>query len=372
MRKYFILFAFVTLITCGGFIYNLFKKDSVQVYTVEYKLFVKSIYATGIVKKGTEVEVKSQVAGYIEKIFKDTGERVKKGEILAVIKNEPLKKEIEQVEERIKRISEKLRPGSPFRKSYTQRIKAQEEKINLLKTKLKRREQLYKREIISKESYEELKAQYESELYNFQALKEEYKKVIKDLENELKVLQKKKEYLLKEHEKYKIKSPINGVILKRNVEVGDYINTFAKMEPLFIIGEQGKTRTFVEIDEEYAPLIKEGQKALVKLEGYSDRVFLGKVKEIHGKIDEKKRTLTVELSVNYDVKTISGMSVEANIVIEEKKALAIPVEAVKNGYVILLKENKKIKQKVEIGERFKNFIEVLSGLKEGDKILIEE
>ena len=370
MRK--ILVVFLVLITCGGLIFYYLNKDSHQVYTVKRELLVKSVYATGVVKKGDEVEVKSQVAGYVERIFKDTGESVKKGELLALIKNEPLRKEIEQVEEQIKRVSEKLRPGSSFRRSYEERIKAQEKRLQLLLEKLKRRESLYKRELISKESYEELRTQYESELYNLKALKEEYKKVLRDLENELRVLLKKREYLLKESERYKIRSPIDGVILKRNAEVGDYVNTFMETKPLFVIGEKGKTKTLIEIDEEYAPLIKEGQKVLVKLEGYPDKVFVGRVKKVYGKIDERKKTLTAELEVRYDLEPISGMSVEANVIIEEKKALAIPVKAVKEGYVILLKGNQKLKRKVKLGERFGDFVEVLSGLKEGDKILIEE
>ncbi len=370
MRKVFIIF--LVLITCGGLIYLYLNKNSYQVYTVKRELLVKSVYATGVVKKGDEIEAKSQVAGYVEKILKDTGESVKKGELLAVIENEPLKEEIKQVEEKIKRISEKLKPSSSFRRSYIQRIKAQEEKLKLLKAKLKRRKSLYERELISKEAYEELKTQYESELYSLRALKEEYKKTLKDLENELKVLQKKREYLLKEYKKYQIRSPIDGVILKRNAEVGDYVNTFMETKPLFVIGERGKTKTLIEIDEEYAPLVKEGQKVLVKLEGYPDKVFVGKVKKVYGKIDERKKTLTAELEVNYDVEPISGMSAEANVIIEERKALAIPVKTVKEGYVILLKGTKKVKRKVQLGERFGDFVEVRSGLKEGDKILIEE
>jgi len=66
------------------------------------------------------------------------------------------------------------------------------------------------------------------------------------------------------------------------------------------------------------------------------------------------------------------MSVEANIILEERKVLAIPVKAVKNGYVILLEGNKKVKRKILLGERFGELAEVLSGLKEGDKILIWE
>ncbi|WP_461828621.1 efflux RND transporter periplasmic adaptor subunit [Aquifex sp.] len=370
MRRIFILL--LILITCGGLIFYFLNRDSYKVYTVKRELLVKSVYATGVVKKGEEVEVKSQVAGYVEKIFKDTGESVKKGELLAIIKNEPLKKEIEQIEEQIKRVSEKLKPGSPFRKSYEERIKAQEKKLQLLSEKLKRREYLYKKELISKESYEELKTQYESELYTLKALKEEYKKVLRDLENELKVLRKKREYLLKESEKYEIRSPIDGVILKRNAEVGDYVNTFMETKPLFVIGEEGKAKTLIEIDEEYAPLVRKGQKVLVKLEGYPDKVFVGRIKKVYGKIDERKKTLTAELSVEYDVEPISGMSVEANVILKEKKALAIPIKAVKEGYVILLKGNEKIKRKVKLGERFGDFVEVLSGLKEGDKILIEE
>lgn len=362
----------LSLITFGGLTYFYLRKDSYSVYTVRRELFVKSVYATGFVKNENEVEVKSQVAGYIKKVFKDTGDPVRKGELLAIIENEPLREEIKQVEEEIKRTSEKLSPDSSFRKSYLERIKAQEESVKLLEEKLRRRESLYKRELISREAYEEVKTQYESELHSLKALREEYNRTIKDLEGELRVLQRKRDSLLKEYERYEIRSPIEGVVLRRNAEVGEYVNTFMETKPLFVIGEKGKTKTLVEIDEEYAPLVKEGQKAIVKLEGYPNKLFTGRVKKVYGKIDDRKKTLTVELEVNYTLEPISGMSVEANIILEERKVLAIPVKAVKNGYVILLEGNKKIKREVLLGERFGELVEVLSGLKEGDKILIWE
>lgn len=367
-----ILIFLLILLTFGGGIYYALHKEKYKVYEVKKKLLVKSVYATGLVKSAVEVEVKSEVAGYIENILKDTGDRVEKGDVLAIIRNEPLKKEIEEIEERIRRVKEKLKQNSAFRKSYLSKIKAQRERVKLLEKKVRRREILLRKELISKETFEEVKTQYETEMHTLKALEEEYKNVVRDLLNELKVLEKKREALRKEYERYLVKSPIDGIILKRNAEVGDYVNTFMETKPLFIVGEEKKVKTLVEVDEEYAPFIRVGQKALIKLEGYPKRVFIGRVKKIYRKIDEKKKTFTIELSVDYDVNVLSGTSVEANLILKEKEGLAIPLKAVEKGYVTLLKNGKKVRVKLKLGDRFGEFVEVLSGLEEGDKILIEE
>ncbi|GAB6065050.1 efflux RND transporter periplasmic adaptor subunit [Aquifex pyrophilus] len=362
-------FLFLLLLSIIPLYKLLFHKDY-EVYVVRKMPLVKAVYATGYVKTENEVEVKAKVSGYVVRIFKDTGDEVRKGEVLAFIENKPLEKEIERVKTEIENLKEKIRKGSPFRKSYEERIKAQEERIKILEEKLKRRKKLYERELISRESYLELERKYKAELSTLRALKSDYEESVREVRRKLRTLKKRLEELESKLFEHYVRSPVDGVILKRNVEEGDYVNTFMETKPLFIVGKKGEVKTILEVDEEYGGLVKERQKVYIYVEALKGKVFEGKVVKVYRFVDKGRKTFEVEVRADYGSDILSGTTVEANIILSEKEGIAVPEEAIEENKVKVLKEGKIFEKDVVLGERYGNLVEVLRGLEEGDKVVL--
>ncbi len=351
-------------------VYRLVFYRDYKVFVVKEIPLVKAIYATGYIKAENEVEVKAKVAGYVVKVYKDTGDKVKKGEVLAFIENKPLKKEIERIRTEINNLREKIKENSPFRKSYEERIKAQMEKLKILEEKLRRRKKLYERELISEESYLELERRYKAELSILKSLKNEYMESVNEVKRKIKTLKKKLEELEAKLQEYYIKSPVNGIILKKNVEEGEYVNTFMETKPLFVVGKKGSLKTILEVDEEYGSLVKEGQKVYVYVEALRGKVFEGRIVKVYRIVDRSKKTFEVEVKVNYGIDVLPGTTVEANIILSEKKGIAVPEKAIIGDRVKVFQKGKVVERKVIVGERYGNLVEILKGLKVGDKVVL--
>jgi len=351
----------------------LINRKTYEVYTVKKEKVEKTVYATGYVKALNEVEIKAKVAGYISEIFKDVGDKVKKGEPLAKIENKPLEEKVRILEIQLKNLKEKIRKNSPFLKSYELRIKALSEEVKELKEKLKRRKRLYERELISKEEYETLRRKYRAKLESLRALKEEFKESVEEVKRKIREVEARLKKAEEELKEYTVRSPIDGVILKKNVEVGEYVNTFMETKPLFVLGNLQKLRTFLEVDEEYASLVRKGQEVYVSVESMRDKLFKGKVIKVYKKVDENKKVFLVEADVSYPKNVLPGTTVEGYIVVYRGNALLIPLKAVFDKKKVKVLENGKVvERKVKLGETYGEKVEVLKGLREGEKVVIEK
>lgn len=195
---------------------------------------------------------------------------------------------------------------------------------------------------------------------------------------------------------YNIKSPIDGEVVWTNVKKNDYVNTTTSTglaTPVAVVADMSKVKFSIEVDELDINKLKIGMKANVSADSFPNKTFEGKVSKINwdGKNTNGVTTYTVEITINKPGKLKIGMNVDATLVLESKKnALVIPMTAInKTGsetYVYIkdeenTEENKITvapknmselkgykKQNVKVGISNKDYIEILTGLKEGDKV----
>ncbi len=373
MKKLLIFIVILLLAISGFFIAkNVFKPEFETVEVKERKL-IKAVYASGKVKPVNQIDIKSEVSGYVRKFKLEEGDKVQKNQIVAEIENKTINDLLNEIEKQIQRTKEKLQENSDFRKQFENQIKIEETNLKLLIDNYKRRKILYKKKQISQEEIQNLENQIEITKNKIKLLKSQYKEQIKDLENQLQILQDKRKQILDEKEKYKIRTPISGTVLKTYVKEGDYVNNLTSNNKILTVGNLSNMETLLDVDEEYIPLIKEGMKVLISIDAFPEKVFEGKVVKITGKSDPKTRTVEVKADVKYPVEIPSGLTVESNIIVKEKKALAIPVSAViENSFVKVLKGKNKIeKRKVKTGIKTNGYVEILEGLKEGEKVVIQ-
>lgn len=369
VKKISILLVFVATLVATFVFYK--KNNNYSYYTVEKKQVVRSVYASGYIDTSDAVIVKSEVSGYIEKIFVKEGDFIKKGQPVAKISNQTIYENIKDLDYQILSIKEKLSPNSPFRKENQFQIEIKKQVLENTKKIYERRKNLFEKGLISKEQFDEVSKNLQIAEKDYNKQIESYNDSLSTLEFQLKSLTAKKQSLEKELDKYIIKSPTDGKVLRKLANEGDYINSMMQTNQIVSVGNPNKLETILLVDEEYVPKIKEGMDVLIKIDSYPERVFLGKIKTIELQSDRNSRTVKVKADVNYDVPVVINMTVEGNIILSQEEGLFIPKQSVVNNKVKVLR-NSKIEE-VEIKtdtEDYNGYLKVLSGLKEGDKIVV--
>ncbi|RLJ70602.1 HlyD family secretion protein [Hydrogenivirga caldilitoris] len=323
---------------------------------VQTKEVVKAVYGSGYVRSREYVLVRSAVSGYIKDIFVDSGDMVKRGQLLAIIDSVGLKNRIEALEERIKTLRERLEPDSPFMKNLRQNVDLREENLEKAEKKYRRRLELFDKGVIPKETLEEAERLYRSARIELNMAQLKLKDTVKEMKSELASLEKEKTSLERELENYKIKSPIEGVVLKRFAEKGDYVNAISRENALVSIGSLEK-KVVLNIDEELTPLVKEGQQVYITTDALPDKILEGKVLKLDLESDPTRRVVDVEVEVELPRGVPVNSVVEGNILISKLKTTVVPLEFVKDGFVTLLVNGEK--RKVKINRVFKDYAEVL-------------
>jgi len=167
-------------------------------------------------------------------------------------------------------------------------------------------------------------------------------------------------------EYYKVVSPMDGTVLKEDGEVGDMV------EPgtiLYRIGLESPLWVVADVNEEDIPRVKLGQKALLRADAFANRVLPGFVKQITPAGDPVAKTFRVRIGLPDDTPLRVGMSVEANIVSREQPdAILVPANAVVNDSLLMIDNDRARLRKVEIGIRGTGFVEIVSGVREGELV----
>ncbi|MGB9874396.1 MAG: HlyD family secretion protein, partial [Hydrogenobacter sp.] len=222
MKKLF--FPLFVLLAIVPLLVFLNRSNKVKIFVVEERPIKKVVYASGYVKPVNYVVVKSEVSGYIQEIRVKEGDKVKKGQILAVIDPGPLLASLKEVEERLKLVRERLREDSDYRKSLQEQVDITKRNMEQAQRYLERRKSLSERGLIPREQYEEAKRSYENAKSEYQRALASYEDAITSLKSEEKTLYASIERIKREMERYYIRSPIDGVVLNKYVEIGDYVN----------------------------------------------------------------------------------------------------------------------------------------------------
>lgn len=350
----------------------LLKPSKVNKYKVVNKKMVLSIYASGFIDSSDSVMIKSEVSGYVEKIFVKENDEVKKGQLLATISNNTIKENLKEVDAQIASLSDKLSANSDYRRELLNSIEIKKSVLENAEKHFNRRKALFEEELIPKEKFDEAKKEYDMAKKDYERQINLYNDSIKSLNYQLESLKAKRKAIKEEIDRYYIKSPINGKVLRRFVNEGDYVNNMQQNNALFSIGNEKNLETVLLVDEEYIPMVKEGMKVFVTLDPYPGETFEGKIKIIESQSDRASRTVKVRTDVNYGKPVFFNLTVEANIIVKEVEGIFIPASAYKDGYVEVLEGRKTKKVKVEVSkEKYNGFLLVNSGLKEGQEILIK-
>ena len=168
---------------------------------------------------------------------------------------------------------------------------------------------------------------------------------------------------------YVVRAPSAGLVLRRDAEVGEVVDTPAA---LFWIGEPKPLRITAEVDEEDIAQIREGQRALLRADAFAGQVLTATVAQITPKGDATRKAYRVRLALPDDTPLMIGMTVEANIVLREAaNAVLIPPAALRGDYVFIAQGEVARRRQVTVGVQGPRAVEIRQGLAAGDVVVLD-
>src|SRR5579864_103986 len=364
------------------------KIDPSKLAKVERGDLAKSVVATGKVEPITKVEIKSKASGIVKKLYIDAGDRVKKGQLLAELDKEEIAARVAQAKAK----EEASAASAKGTEADLERAKVDAEgpDVPMLKRAYERAQGMAKEGVVSASALDDAQKNYELALNKQNVAKAQLQvlkakigqaqaQVVQDHAN-LTQLEEQLSYTT-------ITSPIDGIILSRDVEVGDAVSSILVLgsTATLIMTEGDTSEVYVKgkVDESDIGKVYLGQPARIKVESFKDKTFNGKVTKISPMGVEKDNVTTFEVRVSIDnpggeLKTT--MTANAEIILEEHfNVLTVPEAAMiydkdKNAFVEVVDPKAKDgKRKVSVTAGISNGskTEVLSGLKENEQVVLQ-
>lgn len=169
-----------------------------------------------------------------------------------------------------------------------------------------------------------------------------------------------------------LKANHKGVIVGLYVEMGDHLDPSV---PVITIADTSRLRCVLDVYEKDIGKIKKGQEVKVKVSAFPNKIFSGRVNYVSPRVDENSRTVKVRVDIENPRSELKfGMFVAAQIKIGIQHAVMIPDSAVQEvegkSITFVAKGNQAfVPRSVTLGERSNGFVEIISGLREGETII---
>lgn len=170
-------------------------------------------------------------------------------------------------------------------------------------------------------------------------------------------------------------APISGIVSARNYDNGDMSGGL----PVLVIEQIRPVKIMINVSESLFAKVRKGMKVYVTLDAYGDEQFAGSIKRIYPTIDSATRTFRVEVSVpNGDERVRPGMFARVTLPYGKEHRVVVPDRAVNklmgsgDRYVYVLEADGTVRySKVELGRRMDTEYEVLSGVADGEKVVVK-
>jgi HlyD family secretion protein len=364
------------------------KIDPSKLAKVEKGDLAKSVVATGKITPITKIEIKSKASGIVKRLAVDAGDRVKKGQVLAELDKEEIQARVAQARAQM----EASEASSNATRADLDRAKVDAEgpDVPLLKRAYERAQGMAKEGVVSASALDDAQKNYELALNKQNVAKAQLSvlkakigqagaQVAQDRAN-LKQLEEQLNYTT-------IVAPIDGILLSRDVEVGDAVSSILVLGStatlVMTMGDTSEVYVKGKVDESDIGKVYLGQPARIKVESFKDKTFSGKVTKISPMGVEKDNVTTFEVRVsinNPGGELKANMTANAEVILEEhKNVLQIPEGAIlydkdkKASVEIPDPKGKEGKRKVAVNIGISNGAktELLSGLKEGEEVVLQ-
>ena len=348
----------------------------------------RSVVATGKIEPLVKVEVKSKASGIVEKILADYDDHVKTGQVLVELDKEQLRARVAEARANLQAAEAAVESAqATFERN---KVDAEGPDLPFLKSTVERNRKLAADGLVSASILEDAEKSYQLAL-NKQVSAQRYLAVSRAeiARNKAQVAQMQAALDSAEEDlrNSTIVSPMDGLVLSRDVEVGDAVSSIlilgSQATLVMTLGDVSEVYVKGKVDEADISKVYMGQRARIVVESLKDKKFEGKVTKISPMGVEKDNVTTFEVKVsiqNPAGELKANMTANAEIIMEEKhNVLQLPEAAVvydkdRHTFVeVPAPDAKTGKQKLAVKLGISNGVktELISGLKDGQQVILQ-
>ncbi len=362
--------------------------DPSKIAAVEKGDLAKSVVATGKIEPLAKVEVKSKASGIVKSIYVEYGDKVKQGQVLAELDKEQLQSAVDGARANLlaaqaglqsaeatyqRNVVDAAGPDVPFLKATADRYRKAAADGLVAASTLDDAERNYQLSLNKQLSAQRNVSVSKAEVAKASAQAAQFEAALAGAEQDLR--------------NSTIVSPMDGLVLSRDVEVGSAVSSILVMGSqatlIMTLGDVSSVYVLGKVDQADIGKVYIGQPARIVVESFKDKKFQGKVTKISPMGVEKDNVTTFEVRVsiqNPGGELKANMSANAEIILEEKHGvLMVPEAAVlydkdrKTSLEIPDAKEKNGRRKLSAQLGISNGVktELLGGLKEGDKVILQ-
>lgn len=364
------------------------KIDPSKIASIERGSIARSVVATGKIEPRSTVEVKSKASGIVKKLYVDYSDYVHQGQILAELDKENLQAALRESKANLQ--AAQAAEESSHAALERNKVDAEGPDMPFLKTAMERARELHKQGLVAKNSVEDAEKAYQmalnkqsSALRTLAVSRAEITKAKAVVAQATAALERASEDLRNST----IISPIDGLVLSRDVEVGNAVSSIlvlgSEATLLFTLGDISDVFVRGKVDQADIGKVYLTQPTRITVESFRDKKFNGKVYQISPLGVEKENVTTFEVKVsiaNPGRELKAQMSANAEIILEEKPNVLLVPEAaiiydkdrkatVEVPDAAAEKGRKKVPVKLGISNGVKT--ELVAGLNQGAKVILQ-
>lgn len=364
------------------------KIDPEKMGKVERSDLARSVVATGKIQPVRQVEIKSKASGIIQSLPVNFGDFVHKGQVICELDKNDLLPRLTEAKAALAVMDAQLQTARADYERY--KIDAEGPDVPFLKKDFDRAQKLLDSKLIAQNTRDEAEKNYQMGLNKMSSAKVNLGSARAAIAKAQAQYNEQEAVVSRTEEDVRnatIVSPINGVVLSRDSEVGSAVSSILVIGsaalPIMILGDLDEVYVKGKVDESDIGKVYLGQPARITVESFKDQKFAGKVTKISPMGTEKDNVTTFEVRVsisNETHKLRALMTANAEIILEEhKKVLTIP-----EGAVLFAKDktteveipdakNEKGRRKVKFVAGISNGArtEVLKGLSDGQQVILQ-
>jgi len=312
----------------------------VKVYKVERARITEKITYTGTLEALTKINITPEVGGKISRIYAEAGDRVAKGQLLAELETNSIRLQLRQAEAGV----------AVAEASHADALRNRE-----------RMDRLIKENAVSEQQREKIQLAYDAAAAQLEQARAGLNLAQHALDVSL------------------MKAPFSGVIASKNAEVGDVINPMmggvgGGAGGVLTLMDYSRIKLVVAISSEDIGRIRKGQEAILRVAAFPGRDFRGSVRVVNLTADPLNKKFGVEAVFdNSDAALRPGTFGDLVFEVQShENALVVPQQAIlENAYVFVVEGVKAVRKNVTFGIQNTTMVEILSGLAEGDAVVVD-
>jgi len=355
--------------------------------------------ATGYIIAAHKIQLASKVIGKVAWIGVEKGDKVRKGQVIVRLEDDEYRAQLQQARGQLAtleaRLQELLNGSRPeeiaVARANVEQARADQENARV---NLERVRRLTEERVVSQQAYDDAKARYDAQAARVTSLEKTYELVrigprqeqIDQVRGQIQQARGAVAFFETQLANTIIRAPVDGTILERVVEVGEFVTTSFVGErgaKGFVVSMADLRDLQVELDINQNDFAKLGprQKGVVTTDAYPDRKYEGAIEEISPEANRQKATVQVKVQVlNPDDYLRPEMNASVAFLTEEKSGgqvssarpvIFVPVSSVKDGAVFLVLNGRAVRRSVKSGGTTPQGLRIEDGLIGGEDLIVD-